>query len=159
MKICPKCKVLLDWVLADPKGWHDEHLICPKCDGTYNIEEIKNTYMETKIVNLNKEPYDVYIGRSGRGTDGYFGNPHPVYNPSKSWTFCKICNCEHKKGEAIAAFRKDFLIRIEEDAEFRRRVSELRGKKLGCFCDGICHGDVYKEWLDSDEKPLEKIIK
>ena len=29
----------------------------------------------TKVVNLYKEPYEVYIGRSGKGKDGYFGNP------------------------------------------------------------------------------------
>jgi len=46
-KLCPKCKVLLDWVLADPP-WYEEYLICPKCDGTYNTEDTKSYLMENK---------------------------------------------------------------------------------------------------------------
>ena len=39
-KLCPKCKIQLHWVLANPKDpCSDEHYICPKCDGTYNIED------------------------------------------------------------------------------------------------------------------------
>jgi hypothetical protein len=30
--------------------------------------------MQTVVVNIHK-PFDVYIGRTGRGQDGYFGNP------------------------------------------------------------------------------------
>jgi hypothetical protein len=41
--------------------------------GTTNEEKGKT--MQTVVVNLNKEPFDVYIGRAGRGQDGYFGNP------------------------------------------------------------------------------------
>ena len=29
----------------------------------------------TRVVNIRKEAYDVYIGRAGKGQDGYFGNP------------------------------------------------------------------------------------
>ena len=106
---------------------------------------------ETIIVNINYEPCDIYIGRPGQGQEGFFGNSHPVYNPLKPWSLCPICKCKHNKTEAIAAFKKDFAIRIEFDVEFRRRVLELKGKKLGCFCNGSCHGDVYKEWLDKNE--------
>jgi uncharacterized protein DUF4326 len=31
--------------------------------------------MQTVVVNIYKEQFDVYIGRAGRGQDGYFGNP------------------------------------------------------------------------------------
>ena len=31
--------------------------------------------MKTRVVNIKEEKYDVYIGRAGRGQDGYFGNP------------------------------------------------------------------------------------
>lgn len=35
------------------------------------------------------------------------------------------------------------------DAEYRRRVHELQGKTLGCFCKPHpCHGDIIKEYLD-----------
>ncbi len=29
----------------------------------------------TRVVNIRKKAYDVYIGRAGKGQDGYFGNP------------------------------------------------------------------------------------
>ena len=36
--------------------------------------------MQTVVVNIKKEPFDVYIGRAGRGQDGYFGNPFRMGN-------------------------------------------------------------------------------
>ncbi len=39
-KLCPKCKIELDWVLAGKTVWETEYLICPKCNGTFNIEDI-----------------------------------------------------------------------------------------------------------------------
>ena len=34
--------------------------------------------MQTVVVNIYKEQFDVYIGRAGRGQDGYFGNPFRI---------------------------------------------------------------------------------
>ena len=98
--------------------------------------------MITTVVNIYKEPYDVYIGRAGKGKDGYFGNSHVV-------GFCKICNKIHNRGEAVDAFRVDFKKRIEYDSVFKERLKELKGKRLGCFCKPLaCHGDVYVEYLE-----------
>ena len=37
--------------------------------------------MKTKIVNIKSgKPYDIYIGRSGHGKDGYYGNKKTNYN-------------------------------------------------------------------------------
>ena len=101
-------------------------------------------YMETQVVNLRKEAYDVYIGRAGHGQDGYFGNPHTM-----GMVYCSHCKGHHDRASAIEAFKKDFLRRVEIEPSFRKRVLELRGKRLGCFCKPLpCHGDVIKEWLD-----------
>jgi len=35
-KKCERCGARLEVVEAD-EPWHDEHLMCPKCDSTYNI--------------------------------------------------------------------------------------------------------------------------
>jgi hypothetical protein len=97
----------------------------------------------TKVVNLRLEPYDVYIGRAGKGQDGYFGNPHPV-----GW--CPICKKNHLREDAIEAFKKDFDARMLTDAKFRSKVEALKGLTLGCFCKPLkCHGDVYQAWLDA----------
>jgi ribA/ribD-fused uncharacterized protein len=100
--------------------------------------------MTTTVVHIS-QPYDVYIGRAGKGTDGFFGNPHPLNKP------CPLCEgTVHARGEAIAAFAQDFAQRIETDPDFRQRVLALKGKRLGCFCKPrfACHGDVYVDWLE-----------
>jgi len=92
--------------------------------------------MKTKVVNIRSEGFDVYIGRKGRGYDGYFGNPFPL-RPMDL------------KGATIERYKRYFLERIEKDPEFKERVLSLKGKKLGCFCKPFpCHGDVICEWLD-----------
>jgi hypothetical protein len=82
--------------------------------------------------------YDVYIGRAGRGQDGYLGNPFGL---------------ENGRDECINKYRIYFLGRIETDAEFKKRILELRGKILGCFCKPLaCHGDIIEEWLNNNQE-------
>lgn len=100
----------------------------------------------TTVVNIHhRVPFDVYIGRAGRGHDGTFGNPHPVNKP------CNLCSgAVHKRGEALEAYRAYFNNRINTDQEFKQRILALRGRILGCFCvPNGCHGHVIAEWLDS----------
>lgn len=87
----------------------------------------------TRVVNIRKEAYDVYIGRAGKGQDGYFGNPFRLKQ-------------DMDRGGTLAGFREYFYRRLVNDAEYRRRVHELQGKTLGCFCKPHpCHGDIIKE--------------
>jgi hypothetical protein len=90
----------------------------------------------TRVVNLRFQPYDVYIGRAGKGQDGYFGNPYSA----REWGPLT----------ALDRFEVYFQARLDRDPEFRRRVMELRGKALGCFCKPrTCHGDVIARWVDA----------
>jgi hypothetical protein len=91
----------------------------------------------TNVVNIRNSRYDVYIGRAGRGEDGYFGNPFRLrYN--------------EPRGATIERYREYFYNRLKTDPEFKRRIHLLKGKTLGCFCKpNACHGDVIKEYLDS----------
>jgi hypothetical protein len=83
------------------------------------------------VVNLRKEPFDVYIGRDGHGQDGYFGNPFP--------------------GEPLERYEAWFLSRCANDTQFRHRVETLRGNRLGCFCKpGPCHGDVIAAYVNGE---------
>lgn len=96
--------------------------------------------MATVVVNLRNNAFDVYIGRAGKGQDGYFGNPFRI-EPGAS------------RGATIDRFRAYFTERLATDALFRERVLALRGKRLGCFCKpAACHGDVIAEWIDSQPK-------
>jgi hypothetical protein len=93
--------------------------------------------MMTKTVNIYTSGYDVYIGRAGKGQDGYFGNPFRL-------------RYGEKRGATIERYRTYFHNRMETDPEFKRRVHELKGKTLGCFCKPYpCHGDVIVEYLNN----------
>lgn len=101
--------------------------------------------VRTTVVNLRAEDYDVYIGRAGRGQRGYFGNPHSV-------GYCRICNCRHNRNESIEAYKEYFFDRLHNDPEFKARVLDLRGKKLGCFCKPkACHGIVIANYVNDQE--------
>ena len=102
----------------------------------------------TTVVNLNNnEDCDVYIGRAGKGYDGYFGNP--IVRGKE----CCVCGDKHFDNESIVAcYRKRFYRMIEEDEVFAERISQLKGKRLGCFCKpDHCHGDVIADYLESPE--------
>lgn len=92
----------------------------------------------TTVVNLRRNCYDIYIGRAGHGEEGYFGNPYSRYR-------------DGGRERSIALFRQYFYDRLEKDPEFKRRVFELHGKKLGCFCKPEnCHGDIIAEYLNKE---------
>lgn len=138
---CPECLGTGGYEVK----WSGEWLPCHPCKGTGKVP-----FKATTVVNIRNCDYDVYIGRAGKGLDGYFGNPHPVYQEGKPWTECKLCNKKHKRGEAIAAYKVDFDQKIKTDFVFGLRIRSLRGKKLGCFCaPDNCHGDIIKQYLDN----------
>lgn len=75
----------------------------------------------------------VYIGRKGKGHDGYFGNPFAL-QPGEP------------RGATIERFREYAEKRIAEDPEYRSRVRGLYDKTLVCFCHPKpCHGDILAE--------------
>jgi len=84
-----------------------------------------------KVVNIGHgDSYDVYIGRAGKGCNGYFGNPIR----------------EGTRKQKLDGFREYAFTRIQQDAEFRQKIKSLEGKTLGCFCKPKpCHGDILAE--------------
>jgi hypothetical protein len=114
--------------------------------------------MTTTVVNLQRDPFDVYIGRPGRGEDGHFGNPHVAGGGA-----CPLCVKRHTRSEAIALFAEYFCDRVRDDA-FRAAVFALRDKRLGCFCaPWPCHGHVIAafvdNWSETDwERPTPEVL-
>lgn len=111
--------------------------------------------MTTQVVHIN-EPYDVYIGRAGYGLDGYFGNPFRA----DAKTPCRRCKRIHaKRSDTLPCYIDWFHDRILKDATFRRRVHELKDKRLACFCRPragfqgrlMCHGQIIAGYLDGIE--------
>jgi len=97
--------------------------------------------MKTKVVNLKKEPYDIYIGRPS-----IFGNPmrvgERIHQKSEPIT----------REEAIAWYRQYFYSKLKQVPEFKLEVEKLRGKVLGCYCKPLpCHGDIIVEYLEREK--------
>lgn len=91
----------------------------------------------TTVVNLYKDKYDVYIGRGGKGLNGYFGNPFKL-TPGED------------RGATIERFKEYFYYRLQNDPVYKESIHRLKDKVLGCFCKpNACHGDIIAEYLNS----------
>lgn len=98
----------------------------------------------TTLVNLNKEPYDVYIGRGSK-----WGCPYTIIKDRP--TLAK--EIVDSKEEALAKYREYVLA----SPELMESLDELEGKVLGCFCKPEkCHGDVLLELLT--QKKLKALL-
>ena len=96
--------------------------------------------MSTRIVNIKKEKYDVYIGRGS-----IYGNPytHLPLNNTKAQIQVK------SREDAIKKYKEYFYKRIEEDSEFLDDILRLKDKVLGCHCHPkSCHGDIIVNFLN-----------
>lgn len=92
----------------------------------------------TKIVNVKKDPYDVYIGRGSA-----FGNPYSHLKYSKAQFIVD------SREESIVKYKEWFYEQLK-DPEFLKLVLSLKGKTLGCYCKPKnCHGDIIVEYLNS----------
>jgi len=83
---------------------------------------------KTTVVNLRKEPYDIYIGRGS-----VYGNPFYI---GKDGT----------RKEVVIKYYKWLIGKIvipNRKPPSRKDLKKLIGKRLGCFCKPkLCHGDV-----------------
>ena len=85
----------------------------------------------TRVVNIRNEQCDVYIGRGSP-----WGNPYS-HLPYSAATY-KVGSRE----EAVENYREYILAK----PDLLARLSELKGKRLGCWCfPQKCHGDVLVE--------------
>ena len=93
--------------------------------------------MKTKVVNIKKNNYDIYIGRTGKGKDGYYGNPFKLQKGEK-------------RGSTLNKYKDYFFNKLRNDIEFKKRILSLRNKTLGCFCKpNDCHGDIIANYLNN----------
>ncbi len=100
------------------------------------LETQSSEQAKTTVVNIRAEEYNVYIGRKGKGEDGYFGNQFDMRNFSR-----KKC---------LELYAENFYQRIKNDSIFREKILALRGKVLGCFCKPQdCHGDIIAEYVNA----------
>ena len=97
--------------------------------------------MHPRVVHCLRSPYDVYIGRGTgpKGEPGIWGNPFS-WLPGTPVKY-KVRN----RNEAIARYAEW----IQEQDYLLKKLPELKGKVLGCFCKPLaCHGEVLAEIVD-----------
>lgn len=84
--------------------------------------------IQTKVVNLRKDRYDVYIGRGSK-----WGNPFRMKN-----------NSIEERNRVCDAYEQWFWT-----TELPKSLHELKGKTLGCYCKPLrCHGDFLAKEVD-----------
>ena len=87
----------------------------------------------TRVVNIKREPCDVYIGRPGHGQAGPWGNPFQI----------------GRDGDRATVIGK-YAAWIQTQPQLLARLPDLRGRRLGCFCaPQACHGDVLARLADA----------
>jgi len=97
------------------------------------------------VVNINKDSYDVYIGRHVDTQIGKWGNPYS----SKPGTLAKYKTKTRK--ESILMYEQYLL----SNTELLNDLPELMYKTLGCFCKPkTCHGDILKKYVTKLENDL-----
>lgn len=92
----------------------------------------------TRVVNINHDRCEIYIGRGGP-----FGNPYVVGKHGQ-------------RAEVLSKFAAYFKARLDKDSAFKDQVAALKDKTLGCFCayeNGFrgefrCHGQIIAGYLD-----------
>lgn len=91
------------------------------------------------VANIHRgQRYDVYVGRPRAGQSertAPWGNPF-------------VLGKDGNRDQVIAKYREW----LPQQAELMRRLPELRGKVLGCFCaPAACHADVLAELANQGE--------
>ena len=87
--------------------------------------------MKTRVVHINKEPWDVRIDRST-----IWGNPF-------------ILGRDGTRAEVIEKYRQLVLSKPRFVEQIRK---ELKGKVLACWCKPkACHGDVLAEIANQED--------
>ena len=109
-----------------------------------------------RVVHIKKDPYDVYIGRSGKGTRSKWGNPFGIGDPHP------VTGEPITRGEAIPLF-KEYAVR-GAGRHLLKDLGELEGKILGCFCAPkggvgahdplVCHGQILLLLLEHRRKKI-----
>lgn len=97
-----------------------------------------------RVVNLNKENYDVFIGRGSK-----WGNPFTHIKDKMTLADVIVDTRE----EAIERYREY----LAGNQELLDSLDELEGKTLGCYCKPkTCHGDILLEFLS--KRKIEKFL-
>ncbi len=102
-----------------------------------------------QIVHVSRDKYDIYIGRE----DSRIGEKEsPFHNPFKADGF-------GGKPWAIELFRSHLATQLSKGKLNRKQLSKMIGKNVGCWCNGVCHGFVLKQFAEDRERNQDNWIR
>jgi alkylated DNA repair dioxygenase AlkB len=140
--------------LVMPAGFQETHLhnvptLKEECGVRISLTFRNPVEHKTKVVNVRKEPFEVYMGRGkfkdtkGMWHEGGWGNPFSDKPDSKAEFIVK-------PEEVMPKFRAWFENRIRTEQGYAAKVMGLHGKTLGCYCwqGKPCHARVIASWAD-----------
>ena len=85
----------------------------------------------TRVVNVQRDRCDVYIGRGSP-----FGNPYSI-------------GPDGDRAEVIRKFGIYLEEKLKLEPGFEAQLLALQGKTLGCHCAPLaCHGNTIVSWLE-----------
>ena len=100
-------------------------------EDNYSIHQLENVddKIKTRVVNINKDEYDVFIGRGSK-----YGNPYKV-------------GVDGDRKTVIEKFQ-DYLYNNDS---LKKDILSLKGLRLGCYCSPEdCHGDIIAEYIENN---------
>ena len=100
----------------------------------------------------------VYVGRPGAFGNPFGGEPNESYRAYREWLLSGLAGIPCVTGHAYGAI--DALSGYSHRSEVIRRLPELRGKDLACYCPLLnekgyrfpCHADVLLELANRQEE-------
>jgi len=96
------------------------------------------------VININDAP----LGWRNDPKYVYIGRPQFWGNPIVRGEVCIVCGAVHTKNGSTLDCYKWWLLTSNDAEPQRRKLKELRGKILVCYCKPYpCHGDVLQEAL------------
>lgn len=111
-----------------------------------------------RVVHVKKDPFDVYIGRAGRGRGSKWRNPYRIGDPHPE-------TGEPMSRDDVLELYKEYILR-GEGRPLLRDLGELESKVLGCFCASsggvgvhdpvICHGQILLKLLEHRRRKIAK---
>lgn len=80
--------------------------------------------------------------KTNRSTHFYIGRGSFCENPF-------YIGKDGTREEVIKKYKIWFKLQLQ-DSKFKRKILELKGKILGCYCKPkLCHGDIIANYLDN----------
>lgn len=114
------------------------------------VRNIRPHYQNLK--DWMEDPQNVYIGRKGivfidkarfPKTDSIWANPYKI-------------GVDGTREEILEKYRAHILHRIHLDPQLKMKLINLRGMRLGCWCQSSenCHGDILVEIINEMIKEI-----